>query len=355
MFWVVTSPTISQSRGIQSGERCYRAIHEARTRQIAMKLTRYIVTSVCVGALASFGVSALAAWDASYPSGAGHGELLRFRDDERPVILQLWTLVTPTSWGAGSVFWGHDRLPERTQGVFRCENNALVWRLGRGLFDSIIVVECAFRGDESSDVAKDWSWRCLNGGAFLSRDEDVDDPARALVVPRPHWFTRHLGSEVTGEVPIHAPLVSVWYETTALDESRLVAQYTQTPDEIAKTVFMEEQCIDETRAYGWPLRTFVVHGVLRLRYFSSTELATGSSMEEWSDGIGALPRPALIAGLEHLPATGIAWRPIWLLLALNSVILGVPLTIAAVAARRVMWRQLTTCWTSPDLVDAKNR
>ncbi len=301
-----------------------------------MKLIRFIITSVCVGALASFGVSALAAWDASHPSATGHGEPLRFREDERPVILQLWTIVTPKSWGAGSVFWGHERPLERTQGVFRCENNAVVWRIGRGLFDSIIVVQCAVRGDESSDDAKAWHWNCLNGQPFLSRDEDVDDPARLVVVPGPRWFTQHPRSEVTGEIPNDATLVSMWYEATPLDESQLVAGYTQTPDEIAKTVFMEEQCIEETRGYGWPLRTFVVRGVLRLRYFYSAELVTGDSMEEWSNGIGALPRPARVAGLAYLPATGIAWHPIWLLLAMNSVILGVPLTVGAIAARRVV-------------------
>jgi hypothetical protein len=55
----------------------------------------------------------------------------------------------------------------------------------------------------------------------------------------------------------------------------------------------------------------------------------------WSDGLCAIPPLRHPEGAQlALPATGLPWKPLWLPFLANSLILGVPLTLAGLGVSR---------------------
>ena len=86
--------------------------------------------------------------------------------------------------------------------------------------------------------------------------------------------------------------------------------------------------VEETRAFGWLIRSFVVNGVFRETMHANQNALVGDTLEEWwSNGLGARVVDLRMSPARDRPALGLAWKPAWPLFLLNTVILGVPLSV----------------------------
>ncbi len=91
----------------------------------------------------------------------------------------------------------------------------------------------------------------------------------------------------------------------------------------------------EIRIFGWPLRCLAVYGNSEER----SAFTTDGDEVAWrhrskSDGILGTPPIGDWPPVSALPATGLPWKPLWLPFLANSLILGVPLTLAGVGVSR---------------------
>ncbi len=97
--------------------------------------------------------------------------------------------------------------------------------------------------------------------------------------------------------------------------------------------------VSETRLYGWPLRCMSVHGVRTQRWETAdatrNDLIVVVQDDHWTDAlIRFAPHPSWGFDADRPPATGLPWKPLWLPFLANSLILGVPLTLAGVGVSR---------------------
>ena len=303
----------------------------------------------------------MAAWDESMPSPDGlaggrslydadalgtgaHGEL-------RPLPLRWWEALTPRSWHAGPRIWAdRDSPTERAafpELVGEAEDDSgarwsVTWRDGPGLSDSFCVRREAFVAS-CSPTADERERAALNNYADF-RGED-----RA-----PSGLPQGLMGRGTPSCVSFANGAQRSWE--ALQLPRWAVLPTSVPTGVVRLDLLEaEQDIDasqraelhaggmtthEVRAYGWPLRAILVTGWRRdLEWYSDAGLDEGETNEWSSDGLGSLqPLRTAVGPQLALPATGLPWKPLWLPFLANSLILGVPLTLAGVGvSSTVRW------------------
>ena len=111
----------------------------------------------------------------------------------------------------------------------------------------------------------------------------------------------------------------------------------QTEYEVSLTdeSFTNSREIQQFRAFGWPLRSVILHGVMRtVEWPRSPENERYERIEFWTDGLGDWDVGYRTSSQES-PAVGIAWKPIWPMFLANSVILGLPLVAIGWCAVRV--------------------
>lgn len=95
--------------------------------------------------------------------------------------------------------------------------------------------------------------------------------------------------------------------------------------------------VEETRAFGWPKKSVVVNGIFRDSMHANQNALFGDTLEEWwSNGLGARVGDLRRSPARDRPALGLAWKPVWPLFLLNTLILGVPLSVVVLAVSRTV-------------------
>ena len=106
---------------------------------------------------------------------------------------------------------------------------------------------------------------------------------------------------------------------------------------VGASLFSRE--VAETRLYGWPLRGLSVQG-LRIQSWTLADpdrddLIIVLQDDHWTDALLDFEHhPNWSFDADQPPATGLPWKPLWLPFLANSLILGLPLTLAGVGAAR---------------------
>jgi len=291
---------------------------------------------VLVGALASLALALVAASDLGHPLPDGSGSVIGARGHGRTMVDRFWRPFAPEAWqawpGAARVT-DPDAEVGRTVGILIGDTWVAFVVQGAGLYDTVWI--------ESVHGVEDcWSFRRDDALSDLSRLRRHGAPGSATPVEiAPEWIPKHFSRKCTGMLPGDTATVAAMLLEHPRPQFPLVPPGDRSGGDAREGTASPDACmirVDETRLYGWPLRCFIVHGS-RLDE-SSADLMDGREPKpphHWSSGIGAdVVDDPLAYRVELLPATGLPWKPLWLPLLANSLILGVPLTLAGVGVSR---------------------
>ena len=323
-------------------------------RATAWILGGHLISSMAVGTCASVGLCWMAAWDEYLPSPQGLAQYRFVHDpayigvgesgEGRPRPLKWWTALTPRSWHVGPRVWAdrdieaeHAANPQISVEAKDDEGGlwCVVWRAGPGLSDSFSIRRFVFVASPHGGV--DGLERAtLNnhldfGGDVRTREglpsglpvglvgRGTPSSARFYTETEAEWESVRLPrwALLRGETPERA----VWLYLRP-GEARPAATELGSAGGVAT---------EEVRAYGWPIRCLVVRGWREdLEWHDGADrFHADDTTRWWSDGLWAAPPIRWADGKQlNLPATGLPWRPLWLPFLANSLILGVPLTLA---------------------------
>ena len=329
-------------------------------RAKAWILGGYLISSIAVGACACVGLCWMAAWDEYLPSPQGLAQY-RFVHDAarigsgesgelRPVPLKWWNALTPRSWHVGPRVWAnrdidaeHAANPqisaeaEDDQGGLWC----VVWRAGPGLSDSFSIRRFTFvpsphGGADELQYAEQMTIY-LNFGEDVRVRDGLPSGLPAGLVGRGTPSSARFYTETPAE-----------WESVRLPRWALLRGETPAPaiwpylrpgeagPAAAERGSAGGVATEEVRAYGWPFRCLVVRGWREdLEWHDLDWFEAGVTNKWWSDGLLAAPPLHWAEGAQlELPATGLPWKPLWLPFLANSLILGVPLTLAGFGVSR---------------------
>lgn len=312
-----------------------------------------LACSLAVGSVLTVGICWMAAWDEYIPSprGLAQGRFIYDADylgigksgEGRPAPLQWWEALTPSSWRVGPRVWPEDKYKKRVaipelSGEAKVEHLVhwqVIWRMGPGLTDSFSVEKVKVVDTTLSEVPPILE---LSGGGWFE-----GSPLAPSELPR-----GLIGRGIPGCVAFSMETRRAWHELSlpawaVLNVAvpsivlRLGTGSTQrVPLALPGSGFSEssEFVIEEVRAYGWPLRSLVTRGWRRTLLWRNASFHKEDEVYEWwSDGLGDMrPLDGTHSAQLRLPATGLPWKPLWLPFLANSLILGVPLTLAGFGA-----------------------
>ncbi len=312
--------------------------------------------SLVVGAAATVGISWMGALDEAYPSPIG---LARYRysfdpmyfgrsesREERPAALAWWDALTPRAWQVGPRVWPDFRSDtDSAANPELCGEGeddlhrgwCVTWRAGPGLSDSFSVRRCAF-GASAAAATNELERADLNNYFYSGDDERMLSSLPVGLIGRGTPNCTSFSVETHGlwealRLPQWAMLIDAApRRMTRLD----LKEGESDPDAAARSNwFGVGQITEEVRAYGWPLRCLIVHGWRRdLEWYDEASWAEGETNEWWSDGLGGISPLRRSSSQLDLPATGLPWKPVWLPFLANSLILGLPLTLAGLGVSR---------------------
>ena len=307
-------------------------------RSGAVRRLATIALAILPGAVASLLLALVASSDLGHPLPDGAGSVIGARGHGRAVVDRFWRPFAPKAWqawpGAARV---NDPAAEvgRTVGILIGDRWVAYVVHGAGLFDTVWI--------ESSKGPRDcWAYR---RDEALRKLEELERRGHARdatsVEAAPPWIPTAFSRECRGFLP----------DTTLRIAAQMLhhprpdfhSELPGAPDDAKARESASFECVDrvdEARLFGWPLRCFVVHGSrVDRRPADLMDDHEPTPPQHWSDGIGAeVVTDPLAFQFELLPATGLPWKPLWLPFLANSLILGVPLTLAGVGvSRTVRW------------------
>lgn len=319
-------------------------------------LCLFPIRSACVGAVATVGMCWMAAWDESMPSPQGLAQYRFGYDAEflgggesgewRPAPLRWWEALTPSSWHVGTRVWpDRDICGERVansdfSGEAKDEHGVtwrVTWRKASGLSDSFFVHQTTFVASASAGEDEPERAALNNYCDFGGEPRAPFQLPRALIdrgTPDCVEFSMET-RRAWEEVPLPAWAVLRPNTPSVVNRLDLPPESRDIDLSHGTSSFAGGVVTEEVRAYGWPLRSLVTRGWRRdLEWYSSSGQEDDSN-DWWSDGLGDMPplRHPESAQLA-LPATGLPWNPLWLPFLANSLILGVPLTLAGFGVSR---------------------
>ena len=277
------------------------------------------------GATATTLIAVMGSWDASnpIPYNSSQGLFGRHGRTLHP-ILGAWKAITPMSWRASA--WIFEPASPEERGEFVAGFTVVSWRFGRGLYDEVFV--SSYFGTEEFVSEAQQQRGYLKGRPFVRE------------FPAPAWVTGAEGRTAFG-LPISESFGDLWWLRTIA--------YPHVKIEIALHAddIINVQEIEATRAFGWPLRSLVMHGSMRtVQWDESPEVPIDRVSAFSTDGLGDFDLGKRY-GAREVPAVGVAWKPIWPMFLLNSVILGVPLVAigwGVMQAVRSVWpTRVHTC------------
>ena len=342
--------------------------HNVRARRhgsLVSLACRTVLCSMAIGASVTVGLSWMAAWDESVPSPQGIAQYRFVYDADaigsgesgewRPAPLRWWTALTPRSWPVGPRVWAdRDIEAERAanpQISAEAEDEqerlwCVVWRAGPGLSDSFFVRRFTFVPSPQGGP-DEITWAELSnyldfGGDVRVRTGLPSGVPESLVgrgTPRAARFFTETPAEWES---IRLPGWALLRGETPKSTIRIDLDPGEPDPDAARRVEWRAGGIttEEIRAYGWPIRCMLVRGWREdLEWGEPAGSAQLDTNRWWSDGLCAFPPLRHPEGAQlALPATGLPWKPLWLPFLANSLILGVPLTLAGVGVlRTVRW------------------
>ena len=319
------------------------------------------------GAAASIAICWMAARDLSVPGGMPVGLIGRGPYFEESAALRLYRSLIP-DWARADESYDLDRLksleavpvdedgehtpaaagagshdPRCAAGYFVAGGNLVRFEVGAGLFDRIVLTRSGDIGSEEgmTDPLAIESWRKT---LALELDREVIERVEFEVRPP---VSELLGSFGFGNEPRHWGASALWRLApipAGLHSSRPVPTQPERlePDsQIARAIErgVTARQVSETRLYGWPLRCMIVHGV-RVQRWESADDISGQTVtvlqdDHWTDALVDFEHHSNWSfDADQPPATGLPWKPLWLPFLANSLILGVPLTLAGVGVSR---------------------
>ena len=286
------------------------------------------------GAGASYLLSALAATDLGRPLPDHPGAVIGARGIATTWIDWAWRPIAPRAWQAwpGAAHLDDpDAAPGRVVGIVVGDRWTARVVKGEGLFDTVWI-ESHSGPSDCGAFPRDEATRRLDE---LSRHASARGVHPTEVAPTfiPAGLSRECRgllpdgtSRIAARMPDHHRPVFQGGFDAAVDDTQ--SRHPEGLDCIVR--------IDEMRLFGWPLRCFVVEGTRVDRWPADfRDNRDPPPPQHWSNGIGArLVTDPLAWDVELLPATGLPWKPLWLPFLANSLILGVPLTLAGFGVSR---------------------
>ena len=327
-------------------ERVVTARRVTHTRRLA----RLALAAIAVGAPLSLAMAMLSARDIQrYPAMPGSG-IIGGGGYEEDTLDWLWRTWTPASWHAWGDGSGYD-IPTRADAhdvgvlVHASSGEGGGWFAhavaGSGFYDIVWVtrfdaVTRRAMGDPVDAALPSW---------------EVDERVAAGEIPvttTPAWVPADLPRVCEGFLPGRSAEVGRFFRAVDVPESEWMQGRVENED--AQRLVLDAKHvvgtrrIDEARVFGWPFRAFVVRGALIERTVYEDEGEHGLSDVScvviwWTDGLGIDPWWGSDLGhplsheIDSLPAKGLPWRPLWLPLLGNALVLGMPLVALFVLAK----------------------
>lgn len=312
-----------------------------RARRIALLAT----AALAAGSTLSLAMSMLAARDlARLPAMPGAG-IIGGGGYTEDFLDLLWRRTTPEAWhawGDGSEWDTPTRGPAHEVGLLAGEGWYAVAVAGGGFYD------IAWVGEATPELPGVDEWE------LSERREAGETP----VVEAPAWIPAAFSRACTGFLPGRSAEVGALLRRSEVPDHAWMAGRNEgeSPDhgELGFEHWASTYRLDEVRTFGWPFRAFVVRGAVvetrvhrRVPGFGSDEVAVVRTW--WTDGLAVDPSDGWMIGhplsqeVDALPAKGLPWRPLWLGLFANAIILGVPLVavpMLAVAGIRALRARL---------------
>ena len=303
-----------------------------------VRISSAITLAIGMGAAASLLLAVLAASDLARPLPDAARGTIGARGVSATWIDWIWRPIAPRAWNAWpGVLHIEDPSaePGRVVGIVVGEQ-WMAWVVqGAGLFDTVWI--------ESSKGPRDcWAYR---RDEALRKLEELERRGHARdatsVEAAPPWIPTAFSRECRGFLPDATLRIAA--QMLHHPRPDFHSELPGAPDDAKARESESFECIDrvdEARLFGWPLRCFVVHGSrVDRRPADLMDDHEPTPPQHWSDGIGAeVVTDPLAFQFELLPATGLPWKPLWLPFLANSLILGVPLTLAGVGvSRTVRW------------------
>ena len=332
----------------------------ARRVTYTRRVVRLALATIAVGAPLSLAMAMLSARDIQrYPAMPGSG-IIGGGGYEEDTLDWIWRTFAPQAWHAWGDGSGYDtptRADAHDVGVLvhavdgedgeGGEDGGWTAHAvaGSGFYDVVwvtrfdVVTQRAM-GDPVDDVLPSW---------------EVDERVAAGEVPvntAPAWVPADLPRACTGFLPGRSAEVGRIFRAMEVPESDWMQGRVENED--AQRLALDEKHdarhvvgtrrIDEARAFGWPFRAFVVRGALIERTVYADEGEYGLSDVScvviwWTDGLGIEPwwgwdlGHPLSREIDSLPAKGLPWRPLWLPLLGNTLVLGAPVVALFVIAK----------------------
>lgn len=326
-----------------------------------------LVQLTALGATLTVAICWMGAWDEMAPSPDGLPAWSYVDDpaqlclgesgEDRPLLLGIWSSITPTSWSAGQRVWADDTAvpvdgEAHAFSGFAADDRGQVlhvtWRPGPGLSSSFCIervqhieVPTGSAANAQPTLSSGWSAR------YGDRPESLGPEG-----PIPAALAGHLPGELTalrtnGRWPGDA--VPSWATLDHAAPDRDAQQWLLAPTEPqvpdSATAGSAERpavgvSVEEVRAYGWPLRCMTVRGWREdLEWHDLNGFVRDETCAWWSDGIGA--RAPLIDPASwqlSLPATGLPGHVLWGPLFANVLLLGAPAIALWRLARHIVRR-----------------
>lgn len=293
----------------------------------AFPVLRFAVLILAAGAASTALIAGMASWDASNPLPYEplQGTLGRYEGDPLHPVLRGWQVITPLRWRCAQWLYTDHGAP--FEGQFFVANTIVEWKFGRGLFDEVFIERVSGAEFlEEVDIRRSWL--------------DVDHRAHEFLAPS--WLDGSSGSIAFG-----TPIPQGWFTSgwlrwitvppgglTLLGDDRFGPEGSVSDETLTDGTIANRSEIRQLRAFGWPLRSVILNGVLHtVGWPESPDGLPRERVEYWNDGLGDW-NVGYRASLQQNPAVGIAWKPIWTNFLANSVILGLPIVVIASFAVR---------------------
>ena len=322
----------------------------------AGRFARFLLASICMGSVLSLAMAMLSARDLSRcPSMPGSG-IIGGRGYTEDALDRIWRTLAPRSWRAWDDGSGFD------------------WPT-RGLAHEIgIIVHPALSegwktGEPGHALTGDgWIATVVVGGGFYDlawvarldevRRKGAGDPnlnalepwevskrleaGETLVTDAPWWIPSDLPRECEGILPGRSGRVGRHFRMVDVPEDAWMQEMVWSAEadrlRLGGNHVVGTLRVDEVRVFGWPFRAFAVRGAMveNVVYEDNSEHGLDEVsivVNWWTDGLGVdashgreIGHP-LSQEIESLPAKGLPWRPMWLPLLGNALVLGVPLVM----------------------------